>query len=82
LGQIPKQNPMQILEKYRMSFKIDESQEGMEITKYKEKINMFVLFLKKADVMMIVSQLFLFIFYFMLESKRELQGHDESLRRA
>jgi len=47
---------MQILEKYRMSFKIDESQEGMEITKYKEKINMFVLFLKKADVMMIKAK--------------------------
>ena len=73
---------MQILEKYRLSFKIDEQQEPMELTKYKEKINMFVLFLKKADVMMLVSHQFTLIVCVSLESERELQGHDESIRRA
>jgi hypothetical protein len=43
---------MQILEKYRLNFKIDEDQDTTEIAKYREKINMFILFLKKADGMM------------------------------
>ena len=47
---------MQILEKYRLNFKIDEEQEQTEIAKFREKINMFILFLKKADVMMEVSR--------------------------
>jgi len=46
---------MQILEKYRLNFKIDEDQDATEIAKYREKINMFILFLKKADGMMEVS---------------------------
>jgi len=52
LAQLPKQQPMQILEKYRSNFKIDEEQDATEIAKYREKINMFILFLKKADGMM------------------------------
>jgi len=43
---------MQILEKFRINFKIDEEQDATEIAKFREKINMFILFLKKADVMM------------------------------
>jgi hypothetical protein len=50
---------MQILEKYRLNFKIDEDQDATEIAKYREKINMFILFLKKADGMMEVSSLLL-----------------------
>jgi len=56
LAALPKQQPMQILEKYRLNFKIDEEQEQTEIAKFREKINMFILFLKKADVMMEVSR--------------------------
>jgi len=43
---------MQILEKYRLNFKMDEDQDATEVAKYREKINSFVMFLKKADMMM------------------------------
>jgi len=49
---LPKQQPMQILEKFRLNFKIDEDQDPTEIAKYREKINSFSAFLKKADIMM------------------------------
>jgi hypothetical protein len=72
---------MQILEKYRLSFKIDEDQDATEIAKYREKINMFVLFLKKADGMMEVSLLINTKTY-LLESQRQLEGDGYPPRQA
>ena len=48
LFSLPKQTPMQVLEKYRLNFKIDEEQDQAEVNSYKERIMMFQQFLKKA----------------------------------
>jgi len=61
---------MQILEKYRINFKIDEEQDPTEIARFREKINMFILFLKKADVMMEKAK----------ESLKEMQNHSEKMK--
>jgi sorting nexin-1/2 len=45
---LPKQTPMQVLEKYRLNFKINEEQEEAEIHKYKERIMIFQNYLKKV----------------------------------
>ena len=39
---------MQILERYRLNFNIDEDQDGSPLSHYKENIIDFQLFLKKA----------------------------------
>jgi hypothetical protein len=39
---------MQVLEKYRLNFKLDEDQEESEIKKYKERIQIFQNYLKKV----------------------------------
>lgn len=39
---------MQVLEKYRLNFKIDEDQGQEEVNGYKENIMIFQQFLKKA----------------------------------
>ena len=52
LYKLPRQSPMQILEKYRLNFKIVEEQENSEITGYREKINVFNAFLSKSVVSM------------------------------
>lgn len=39
---------MQVLEKYRLNFKIDENQDETEIHKYKERIMIFQNYLKKV----------------------------------
>jgi len=49
---LPKQTPMQVLEKYRLNFKIDEDQESTEINKCKDKIMVFQQFLKKSIAIM------------------------------
>ena len=64
LSGLPKQQPMQILEKFRLNFKIDEDQDATEIAKYREKINSFAAFLKKADMMMEVSYIIFSNFVF------------------
>lgn len=38
---LPKQTPMQVLEKYRLNFKIDEEQDESEVLKCKENIQKF-----------------------------------------
>jgi sorting nexin-1/2 len=38
LNALPKQTPMQVLEKYRLNFNVDEDQEPHHIQKYKESI--------------------------------------------
>lgn len=38
LGNLVKQTPMQILEKYRLNFNVDEEQEGTQLQQYKENI--------------------------------------------
>lgn len=48
LFSLPKQTPMQVLEKYRLNFKIDEEQDQNEVNQYKERIMIFQQFLKKA----------------------------------
>lgn len=70
LETLPKQMPMQILEKYRLSFKIEEEQETTEVAKFREKINMFIIFLKKADMMMQKAK----------ENMKEMVGHHDKLK--
>ena len=41
LNALPRQTPLQILEKYRLNFNVDEDQEGFQLTKYKDVINEF-----------------------------------------
>ena len=48
LQALPKQTPMQVLEKYRINFKIDEEQDSETMNTYKERIMIFQQFLKKA----------------------------------
>ena len=55
LNKLPPQAPIQILEKYRLNFKIDEDQPAAELARYKDKINIFQAFLKKAIVSLEVS---------------------------
>jgi sorting nexin-1/2 len=50
LEKMPPQSPIQILEKYRLNFKIDEDQANSETARYKDKINIFQTFLRKAIV--------------------------------
>jgi len=50
LEKMPPQSPIQILEKYRLNFKIDEDQANSETARYKDKINIFSVFLRKAIV--------------------------------
>lgn len=38
---LPKQTAMNILEKYRLNFNVDEDQDSFQLTKYKETINEF-----------------------------------------
>ena len=39
---------MQVLEKYRLNFKLDEDQDETEVQKYKDRINIFQSYLKKV----------------------------------
>lgn len=50
LNKLPPQSPIQILEKYRLNFKIDEDQAASELARYKDKINIFQAFLRKAII--------------------------------
>ena len=52
---MPDQTPIQILEKYRLNFKMDEDQAASELARYKDKINIFQAFLRKAIVSLEVS---------------------------
>ena len=45
---LPKQTPMQVLEKYRLNFKIDEDQDANAMNTYKDRIMVFQQYLKKA----------------------------------
>lgn len=47
-GTLGRLTPMQILEKYRLNFNIDEDQEGSPLSHYKENIIDFQQFLRKA----------------------------------
>lgn len=48
LGQLLKQTPMQVLEKYRLNFNIDEDQEPSSLATYKENIMNFQAFAKRV----------------------------------
>lgn len=48
LQAMPKQTPMQVLEKYRLNFQIDEEQDAASFNTYKERIMIFQTYLKKA----------------------------------
>jgi hypothetical protein len=48
LQALPKQTPMQVLEKYRLNFKIDEDQDANAMNTYKDRIMVFQQYLKKA----------------------------------
>lgn len=48
LASLLKQTPMQVLEKYRLNFNIEEDQEGAILTTYKENIMTFQNFAKKV----------------------------------
>lgn len=45
---LPKQTPMQVLEKYRLNFKINEDQDAASINTFKDRIAIFQQFLKKC----------------------------------
>jgi hypothetical protein len=47
LSALDRLTPMQILEKYRLNFNIDEDQEGNPLANYKENIIDFQVFCKK-----------------------------------
>ena len=49
------QRPIEILEKYRLNFQINEDQPASEMLIYKEKISTFSAFLTKAFVQLEVS---------------------------
>ena len=45
---LPRQTPVQVIEKYRLNFKIDEAASEDELRGYSDNIQRFVHFLKKA----------------------------------
>lgn len=53
---LPKQTPMQVLEKYRLNFQIDENQDSVSMTKYNEKIMLFQNFLKRVIAIMEIQK--------------------------
>lgn len=48
LNALPKQTPLQILEKYRLNFKINEECDTAQMNQYSESIQRFQHYLKKA----------------------------------
>ena len=48
LEKLPKQSPLEILEKYRNNFKLDEEQASYTVDSYKDTIKGFQEYLKKA----------------------------------
>ena len=52
---LSKQRPKEILEKFRATFKIDEDQASSEMARYKEKINIFQMFIRKSIISLEVS---------------------------
>jgi sorting nexin-1/2 len=56
LNALPKQSPMQVLEKYRLNFNIDEDQEPNQMQKYKESIIEFLTFLRKVIPVMEIQK--------------------------
>lgn len=48
LEKLTKQKPSEILEKYRQNFKIDEDVENSTMNAYRDRINNFSAFLRKA----------------------------------
>ena len=61
LQALPKQTPMQVLEKYRLNFQIDEEQDATSMNTYKERI---ILFQQKMKSAMMIME----------EQKRQLKG--------
>lgn len=59
LENMAKQRPTQILDRYRLCFKIDENLDNSDLARFREKINSFQQFLVKAVVAMQVSSLVL-----------------------
>ncbi|CDW91301.1 px domain containing protein [Stylonychia lemnae] len=56
LNNLVKQTPMQILEKYRLNFNVDEDQESSSLQRYKENIIEFQIFLRKVIPVMEVQK--------------------------
>lgn len=57
LNSLLKQTPMQMLEKYRLNFNVEEDQESHQLQRYKDNINDFQSFLKKCISVMNVRNL-------------------------
>jgi hypothetical protein len=55
LDALEAQRPVEVLEKYRLNFSIDEDQANSEMLAYKEKISVFGGFLTKAYIALEVS---------------------------
>ena len=49
------QRPVEILEKYRLNFSIDENQSNQDMLNYKDKISTFQVFLNRAYTALEVS---------------------------
>lgn len=63
LNSLLRQTPMQILEKYRLNFKVEEDQDANHLQKYKEVIMDFQAFLKKVvPVMEVIDMLINYLF--------------------
>ena len=55
LDSLDPQRPIEVLEKYRLNFSIDEDQAASEMLQYKEKISTFQQFLTRSYVSLDVS---------------------------
>ena len=69
LERLPRQRPKQILERYRLWFKIDENLDNSELSRFREKINIFNQFLVKAVVSMQVN--FFIRLFFVIRVERQ-----------
>ena len=56
LNSLLRQTPMQLLEKYRLNFKIEEEQDANALQRYKDSITDFSLFLKKVISVMEIQK--------------------------
>lgn len=56
LSSLLRQTPLQVLEKYRQNFAINELQDASDLAQYKENIITFQLFLKKAIPVMEIQK--------------------------
>lgn len=81
LQKLPKQSALAILEKYRLNFKIDEDQDQSEMSRYRERINIFSTFIRKSlvqvEVRAYLSEFYLRVSCNFVASKARHEGLHE-----